>query len=293
MSTVAPNSPTDVGQTLVPGPQSELPLPMELADRIDHTLDQLESRTSALAGEVLDIPTLDFDLPADFLLSVIVPVYNERETICGVIGRIMALPIPLEVIAVDDGSSDGTTALLEQLEAQLPGLQVVYKSQNQGKGSALRLGFSHARGDVVIIQDADLEYDPRDIPQLIEPVVKREADVVYGSRFLQRKWSGSSRLHRWGNRALTFASNLTTGLKLSDMETCYKVFRREVLEQFELRQNGFGFEVEVTAKIARRGFRVLERPVSYAARGWEDGKKIGPRDALNALSCILRYAWCD
>jgi glycosyltransferase involved in cell wall biosynthesis len=232
---------------------------------------------------------IDYALPAQFLLSVVVPVYNERETIGTVIGSLRQLPVPLEIVAVDDHSCDGTTALLRRLETQFPELQVVYKDQNEGKGAALRAGFGRARGDVVIVQDGDLEYDPRDIPRLLEPIVQGQADVVYGSRFLERKWAGSSALHRCGNRALTLISNITTGLKLTDMETCYKAFRREVLAQINLEQDGFGFEAEVTAKVARGGWRVVEVPISYAARGWRQGKKIGLRDALNALYCVVRY----
>ncbi len=268
--------------------------------RTDQTLDRLESLQEQLISEpsVEDLETsgaihqpreLNYPLPADFLLSVVVPVYNERSTICRIVGSVFALPLPLEVIAVDDGSTDGTRDLLEELERQHPRLQVIYQACNRGKGNALRRGLAAAKGSVVIVQDADLEYDPQDIPAVIEPLVRGEADVVYGSRFLQRRWSGSSAVHRLGNRLLTTASNLATGWKLTDMETCYKAISREVLSKIELEQDGFGFEVELTAKLARQDVRVVERPISYDGRGWDEGKKIGWRDAIHAMYCIVRY----
>jgi glycosyltransferase involved in cell wall biosynthesis len=205
---------------------------------------------------------------------------------------VAAVPLPKEIIVVDDASIDGTRQALAQID-HIPDLHIISKPHNEGKGAALRTAFRRASGDVIVVQDADLEYDPRDIVPLVRPIVEGTADVVYGSRFGAGGQPGSSRLHRAGNRLLTWASNLTTGLAITDMETCYKAFRREVLRDFEIRQNRFGFEPEVTAKIARRKHRVAEVPISYAARSYAEGKKIGVADLLNALYCIARYAVCD
>ena len=230
--------------------------------------------------------------PTGFRLSIVVPVYNEQATIRQIIARLWSLDLPKEIVIVDDGSTDGTRQQLESLMG-IPHVRVFLQSHNQGKGAALRYGFQQAGGDVILIQDADLEYDPRDIPRLLQPILSGEADVVFGSRFLQALHRGSSPIHRLGNRMLTAASNWTTGLQLTDMETCYKVFRREVLRDLPLFQDRFGFEPEITAKIARRGFRVQEIPIRYSARNWNDGKKIGIRDGFEALWCIARYAWSD
>ena len=183
-----------------------------------------------------------------------------------------------------------TRGILKQLESTAT-VEAIYKRQNAGKGAALRDGFTQAIGDIVVVQDADVEYDPQDITRLIEPILRDEADVVYGSRFLSKPQT--SRLHRFGNWALTLASNWTTGLKLTDMETCYKAFRRDVLASLSLQQNRFGFEPEVTAKIARRGYRVVEVPISYRPRSYAEGKKIGIRDLLSTLWCIVRYGFRD
>lgn len=233
-----------------------------------------------------------FSIPAAFKLSVVIPVFNERETIQQVLDRVQALPVDTEVIVVDDGSTDGTREILKPLAAW-PTLKLICKDQNEGKGAALRSGFSIATGDVVVVQDADLEYDPGDILPLLEPIISNEADVVFGSRFLGDVPQDPSFLHRFGNGLLTRASNLFTGLKLTDMETCHKAFRRSVLRTVTIRQKRFGFEPEVTAKIARRRYRIAELPVSYHARGYEEGKKIGFRDAINALYCIVRYGLAD
>ena len=238
------------------------------------------------------VPPLAFELPQDFLLSVVIPVYNEETTIREILARVRALPVPLEIIIVDDCSTDGTREVLRQL-AETPDVQVVYKTRNQGKGAALRTGFKQASGDIVVVQDADLEYDPRDILPLLKPILDGGADVVYGSRFLGRTQHDPSYLHRLGNRLLTQASNLLTGLRLTDMETCYKAFRRSVLGGLSICQNRFGFEPEVTAKLARRGHRVREVAISYHPRDWDEGKKIGVKDGLNALYCILRYGLAD
>jgi glycosyltransferase involved in cell wall biosynthesis len=239
-----------------------------------------------------DIPPLDYALPAGFKLSVIIPAYNEERTIREILARVAALPVPKEIIVVDDCSRDATRAILQELDAA-DDLLVIFKSQNEGKGAALRTGFKQATGDIVVVQDADLEYDPRDILPLLKPILAGEADVVYGSRFLHEKPHDKSLVHRFGNWALTFSSNITTGLKLTDMETCYKAFKREVLTKFEIQQNRFGFEPEVTAKIGRRRYRVKEVPITYNARSYAEGKKIGVKDLFNALWCIVRYGLFD
>ena len=264
-----------------------------LENRVENMLTDVEQLTQLLAVDgAFQVPPLHYTLPAGFVLSIIVPVYNERDTIRSIIARVRALPIPTEIIVVDDYSTDGTRNVLRQL-AGVPGLKVVFKPRNQGKGAALRTGFEYASGDIVAIQDADLEYDPRDIVSLIKPIIDGEADVVYGSRFLKNVHHDPSLPHRLGNRMLTWASNCFTGLRLTDMETCYKVFRRIVLLGISLRQNRFGFEPEITAKISRRRHRILEMPVTYNPRSWGDGKKIGLKDVFNALYCIVRYGLAD
>lgn len=263
---------------------------LERIDTLQQELDQelaVDKRTADTADGSEN--ELGFELPTGFVLSIIVPIYNEVRTINRVISSLFALPLPIEVIAVDDGSTDGTCAQLTRLNQEFPELRVVFQETNQGKGAALRRGFSLATGSHVMVQDADLEYNPRDIPNLIEPLAKDEADVVYGSRFLEERWEGSSFIHRFGNGVLTKASNWMTGWNLTDMETCYKVLRRSLMEGMNLEQNGFGFEVELTAKLAKQGARVVERPIGYDARGWEEGKKIGWKDAVQALYCICRY----
>jgi glycosyltransferase involved in cell wall biosynthesis len=234
----------------------------------------------------------DYAIPAGFKLSVIIPAYNEERTIREILARVAALPVPKEIIVVDDCSRDQTREILKEL-ADAGDLHAIFKTQNEGKGAALRTGFQRATGDIVVVQDADLEYDPRDILPLLKPLLAGEADVVYGSRFLHEKPHDKSLIHRFGNWALTFASNVTTGLKLTDMETCYKAFKREVLTKFEIQQNRFGFEPEVTAKLGRRKFRVKEVPISYNARSYAEGKKIGIKDLFNALWCIVRYGLWD
>ena len=262
-------------------------------DRVDATLEQLEQLSSLLSvDEPYDVPPLDFQPPADFKLSIVVPVYNEEATIHTILARVNALPVTKEIIIVDDCSTDGTRELLEPLE-RAGEVKIVYKLQNEGKGAALRSGFEHATGDIVVVQDADLEYDPRDILPLLKPIVTGEADVVYGSRFLGDEPQDPSLLHRMINGFLTKSSNFFTGLRLTDMETCYKAFRRSTLRTIEIKQNRFGFEPEVTAKLARRGYRFSEVPISYDARGYEEGKKIGMKDGFNALFCITRYGLAD
>ena len=225
------------------------------------------------------------------LLSVVIPVFNERTTIVAIVDRVLAVPLDLEVevVLVDDGSTDGTRDVLPSLAAR-PGIRVFYHEKNQGKGAALRTGFGEVRGDVVLVQDADLEYDPNDYPRLLEPILNGQADVVFGSRFI----GGQSHrvLYFWhsiGNRALTLFSNMMTNVNLTDMEVCYKVFRREVLVGLVVEENRFGFEPEITAKVAKGGWRIFEVGVSYAGRTYADGKKIGWKDGASAVWCILKY----
>ena len=229
--------------------------------------------------------------PASFLLSVVIPVYNEHRWLAEIVRRVGAVPLPKEIVIIDDCSTDGTRDLLREMEGR-DGIRVVYQPVNRGKGAALREGFKRAIGDVVLVQDADLEYDPANYPRLLQPILAGLADVVYGSRFLGEQHRVLYFWHSVANKMLTTLSNMFTNLNLTDMETCYKVFRREVLEGMTLTSNRFGFEPEVTAKIARRRsppWRVYEVPISYFGRTYDEGKKIRFRDAISALWCILRY----
>ena len=222
-------------------------------------------------------------------LSVVIPVYNEAATIANLIQRVRDVALDMEIIVVDDCSSDGTRKVLEGLPPSSD-LVVRYHDRNKGKGAALRTGFAAATGDVVVVQDADLEYDPADYHKLLAPIVDGRADVVYGSRFI----GGDSHrvLYFWhsvGNRFLTLLSNAVTNLNLTDMETCYKMFRREIIQAIDLKEDRFGFEPEVTAKIARMRCRVYEVGISYSGRTYEEGKKIGWRDGFRAIWCIVKY----
>jgi glycosyltransferase involved in cell wall biosynthesis len=227
----------------------------------------------------------------DPLLSVVMPVYNERATIEEIIGRVLSVPIRIQLIVVDDGSKDGTRDILTALQAKRP-FTLIFQEKNQGKGAALRRGFAEASGDLVVIQDADLEYSPEEYPQLIELICQGRADVVYGSRFL-----GRHRVflftHYLGNRLLTTITNVLYNTMLSDMETCYKVMRLEVLKSMTLRSDSFGIEPELTAKIFKRGFRVYEVPITYDGRGYEEGKKITWRDGLVALWVLVKYRFTE
>ncbi len=224
-------------------------------------------------------------------LSVVMPVYNERNTLRPVVERVLAVGSQIELICVDDGSKDGSREILAQLQTEYPQICVVLQPRNMGKGAALRRGIQQATGDFVIIQDADLEYDPAEYPVVLAPLIQGKADVVYGSRFL------SGRPHRvlyfWhsvGNWILTLLSNALTDLNLSDMETCYKAFRREVIQSIPLQEDRFGFEPEITAKFAKRRVRIYEVGISYSGRTYEEGKKIGWKDGFRALWCLLKYS---
>ena len=221
-------------------------------------------------------------------LSIVIPIYNERDTLRALISRVEAVDYEKEIILIDDFSTDGTRDVLKEFESR-ENFQVLYHDHNKGKGAALRTGFSKTSGEIIIIQDADLEYNPTDYRILLEPILDGRADVVFGSRFL----GGPHRVlffwHYLGNKFLTTLSHMLTNLNLTDMEVCYKVFRREVREQIEIEENRFGFEPEITAKVARLGCRIYEVGVSYSGRTYEEGKKIAWQDGFRAIWCILKY----
>jgi glycosyltransferase involved in cell wall biosynthesis len=275
----SPQSPPDSGNG---PPRSSIPPFSTDADRRDWLLDTLGEPVCRKIGL--------YRIPKDLTLSVVIPAYNEA--------------IKTQIIVVDDCSKDGTRDILRDIEKRDKDLKVVYHEINQGKGAALRTGFRHATGQIVIVQDADLEYDPEQYPQLIQPIVEDLADVVFGSRFIGETHRVLYFWHSLANKGLTLLSNMFTNLNLTDMEVCYKVFRREVIQGIKLKSDRFGFEPEVTAKVARftfpsesgehpRSCRIYEIPVSYHGRTYREGKKIGIKDGFQALYCILRYAFAD
>lgn len=223
------------------------------------------------------------------MISVVIPVFNEKKTIEEIIERVKAVPIDKEIIVVDDFSTDGTREILSQIEKS-NNVKVFYHDRNQGKGAALRTGFEKVSGGIVIIQDADLEYDPQEYPKLIKPILDGKADVVYGSRFMGGEphrvfyfW------HLVGNKILTLLSNMFTNLSLTDMETCFKVFKKDILEEITIEENRFGFEPEITAKLAKMDIRLYEVGISYYGRSYMEGKKIGWKDGISALRVIIKY----
>ena len=270
--------------------------PESEGDRLDWLLHNLGEPTCRRLGI--------YRVPDDLLLSVVIPVYNEKNTIHEILRQVRAVPISKQIILVDDCSKDGTRELLRELKESEPDLTIVFHEVNQGKGAALRTGFKEAKGDIVIVQDADLEYDPSQYPQLLQPIIEGKADVVFGSRFIGESHRVLKFWHSLANRFLTLLSNLFTDLNLTDMEVCYKVFRREVIQGIKLKSNRFGFEPEVTAKVARfhvppiggrpaRRCRIYEIPVTYNGRDYNEGKKIGIKDGFQALYCIVRYRLGD
>jgi glycosyltransferase involved in cell wall biosynthesis len=245
-------------------------------------------QVNALVPSVVSAPRPA--LPAEFSLSVLMPVYNERDTIREILGRVRAVDLPKEIIVVDDGSTDGTRDILQaEVDGKMTDVRVFLHERNRGKGAAVRTAIAHATGSVCLIQDADLEYDPWEYYPLLEPILDGRADVVYGSRFIG---GGPHRVHLFwhylGNKLLTTLSNMLTNLNLTDMETCYKVVRTDLLQSLPLRSNRFDLEPELTALLARARARIYEVPISYSGRDYSEGKKIGWRDGVQAISCIVR-----
>jgi glycosyltransferase involved in cell wall biosynthesis len=229
-------------------------------------------------------------------LSVVIPVYNEENTVAGLVQRVRAVDAGMEkeLVIVDDCSTDGSREVLASLAEEHADITLALHDRNQGKGAALRTGFQAASGDLVLIQDADLEYDPQEYPRLLQPILEGQADVVFGSRF---QGGGPHRVlffwHYLGNKFITLLSNMMTNLNLTDVEVCYKVFRREVLANLELRENRFGFEIEITAKVAKGEWRIYEVPIAYYGRDYAEGKKITWKDGVRALWCIVKYRFVD
>jgi len=233
------------------------------------------------------------DNNTEILLSVVMPTYNEIDTFNDIVEAVQAVPIKKELIIVDDCSSDGTRDLIKSLEGD--NIRKYYQEANQGKGAAVKVGLLEAKGDIILIQDADLEYDPREYPKLLHPILEGNADVVYGSRFIGEIHRVLNFWHSMGNKVLTNLSNMFTNLHLTDMETCYKVFKREVVGKIAptLKSQRFGFEPEITAKIAKNRYVIYEVPISYHGRNYDKGKKIGWKDAVSALYCIVKFRFRD
>src|SRR5437899_1124619 len=227
------------------------------------------------------------------LLSVVIPCYNERATVAELLRRVQAIPLDKEIIVIDDKSSDGSKDIVARLAQKWPEIRHILQPFNQGKGAAIRHGIEQARGEIVIIQDADLEYDPEEYPKLIQPILDGHADVVFGSRFSGHPRRVMLYWHRLGNNLLTFLSNMTTNLDHTDMETCYKVFRRAVIQSINLQSDRLGIEPEITAKVAKRGYRIFEVPISYYGRDYWEGKKINWKDGFSAIWTILKYGLFD
>ena len=267
---------------------------LELAERIAGDPSRRVELLHKLLGEAACRNIGIYPIPPGFKLSVVIPVFNEERWLAELVRRVQVVEIPKELILVNDFSTDGTPAILKQLEQQYDNIRVFHQPRNMGKGAALREGFKHCTGDLIIVQDADWEYDPAEYPKLIQPILDGRADVVVGSRFIGESHRVLYYWHSVANRMLTLLSNWFTNLNLTDMETCYKVFKREVIQGMTLKSNRFGFEPEVTAKMARKKsdgsrWRIYEVPISYSGRTYEEGKKIGLKDAFQALFCIVRY----
>jgi glycosyltransferase involved in cell wall biosynthesis len=261
-----------------------------LMQELASTPEQLDNLRQLILGDAARRQLGLYPYPDGFRLSVVIPVYNEKQWVRELVRRVLAVPVPKEIILVDDCSTDGTRDILKEME-QDAGITVVYQQVNRGKGAALRTGFQAATGDVIVVQDADLEYDPAEYPRLLQPIIEGRADVVFGSRFIGNDHRVLYFWHFIANKMLTMLSNMFTNLNLTDMETCYKVFRREVLDGIVLKSNRFGFEPEFTAKVAKKrpALRIYEIPISYSGRTYEEGKKIGLKDAFQALFCIVRF----
>lgn len=275
------------------GLKSQVAVPIsesQLQDAETDTSGEVAKRIEASFDWIQKAPQAEWDshVKTGPSLTVVIPVFNERNTVAEIIEQVAELEIDKQIILVDDGSTDGTQEVLSSYIGRKD-FEVVLHPRNQGKGAALQSGFQRARGEIVIVQDADLEYDPKDILNVIAPILEGRSDVVYGSRYLANSVQDPSVIHRLGNWLLTQFSNWMTSNRLTDMETCYKAIRRTILQSIDIEQRRFGFEPEITAKLARRGHRILEVPISYRSRSWKEGKKIGVKDLINTLWCIVRY----
>ena len=252
-----------------------------------------EQLVDALGSELCERAGI-YVMPEDFQLSVVIPIYNEVRTLIEVVEKVRSIGLNLEMVLVDDGSTDGTRELLEEMRDESD-LKIVFHERNKGKGAAVRTGFQEATGDVIVIQDADLEYDPNEFRYLLQPIVEDRADIVYGSRFQIKAKADSPAWHIAVNGFITWLCNLVTRLRFTDVETCYKLFRRPLIQEIApgMKENRFGIEIEMTCKLARRskqnGTRFYERPISYQRRSYEEGKKIGWKDGVSAIRCIFRY----